>query len=343
LQAYFIRSLLNSTTKILVIRFSSIGDIVLTTPVIRLLHQLEGKVEVHFLTRKKFDFLLEANPYIHKIHTIESSVQEILPELSKINFDYIIDLHHNIRTRIVKRRLKSLAFTFRKLNIKKWLWVNFGMNLMPKLHVVDRYLETLNAFQVQDDGKGLDYFIPAGKGLTEEHRDWVSTPYIALVIGGVHSGKKMGRVKLNGLCMALPHKVILLGGPEEVEDANYIESRSGGNVVNAVGKLSLHQSADILRQSELVVTGDTGLMHIASAFGKKIISLWGCTVPGFGMSPYKPHPKNVILEPFGRKRRPCSKLGNRCKYPSELKCIEKIVDDEILKSIEKLWAPQKGL
>ncbi len=334
---------MNSTTKILVIRFSSIGDIVLTTPVIRQLHQLDGEVEVHFLTKKKFAFLLEANPYIHKIHSIESSIQEILPELEKINFDYIIDLHRNIRSRVVKRRLKSLAFTFHKLNIKKWLWVNFGINLMPKLHVVDRYLETLQAFKVQDDGKGLDYFIPDGKGLSDEHQDWLKLPYIALVIGGVHSGKKMGRVKLNGLCMALAHKVILLGGPEDVEDGTYIESRSGGNVINAVGKLSLHQSADILRQSELVVTGDTGLMHIASAFGKKIISLWGCTVPGFGMSPYKPNAENVILEPYGRKRRPCSKLGNKCKYPSDVKCIDKVVDDEILKAIEKLWAPQKGL
>jgi ADP-heptose:LPS heptosyltransferase len=105
------------------------------------------------------------------------------------------------------------------------------------------------------------------------------------------------------------------------------------------GKLNVHESAWFLKYAQVVVTGDTGMMHIASAFNKKIISLWGCTVPGLGMSPYRPHPESIILEPFGRKKRPCSKLGNRCKYGMDNRCVHQIQPTAIQMAIEKLWAP----
>ncbi|HEY8404537.1 MAG TPA: glycosyltransferase family 9 protein [Flavobacteriales bacterium] len=329
---------LEHVTRILVIRFSSIGDIVLTTPVVRALNQqLDGKVEVHFLTKKKFASLLEANPYIHRIHIMEKTVQEVLPELEKLDFHYIIDLHRNIRTRIVKRRLKVLDFTFSKLNFKKWLWVNFGINRMPNRHIVDRYMDTLRAFGVKDDGKGLDYFIPENAGL--QPNDLPAThqgKYVAFAIGAMHIGKRLSAEHIAEICKACSLPVVLLGGKEDVDAANYVAQQCGDKVFSAAGKFTLHQSADCLRKAEVVVSGDTGLMHIASAFQCKILSLWGCTVPGFGMYPYRPHPASVIMEPKGRKRRPCSKLGNRCKYGKEHRCIEQIDVHEISETLERL-------
>ncbi len=326
--------------KILVIRFSSIGDIVLTTPVIRVLKtQLEGNVEVHFLTKQKFAGLLEANPYVDRIHSMDKTVQEVLPELEKIGFDYIIDLHKNIRTSIVRKRLKTLTFEFRKYNLEKWLWVNFGINRMPQLHIVDRYLETLRAFGVKDDGQGLDYFIPEGKTLRNDQLPITHQQgFTAIVVGAMHAGKRMSANKLAAVCSQLKSNVVLIGGPEDEQTGEEIVRNSGDYVYNACGKFSLHESADCLRRSELVITGDTGMMHIASAFGKKIISLWGCTVPGFGMFPYRPHPASIILEPTGRSKRPCSKLGNRCKYGIENKCIDQIPNQELFTAIEKLLA-----
>ncbi|MFN0033029.1 MAG: glycosyltransferase family 9 protein [Flavobacteriales bacterium] len=324
-------------TRILVIRFSSIGDIVLTTPVVRRLkQQLDGEIEVHYLTKKKFATLLEANPCITQIHTIEKSVQEVMPQLEALELNYIIDLHNNIRSRIVKRKLKSLSFTFHKLNFKKWLWVNFGWNAMPNVHVVDRYLETIKAFSTTDDGRGLDYYIPDGAALKEDalpatHRNG----YVAWAIGGMHIGKKMSKEKIAAVCKLVSKPIVLLGGKEDEEDGNYIAQQAGEHVTSAAGKLTWHESASLLRDAALVVTGDTGMMHIASAFGKKIISLWGCTVPGLGMSPYRPHADSVILEPAGRKRRPCSKLGNRCKYGEEKRCIEQIADVQLYEAIEQ--------
>lgn len=327
-------------TRILVIRFSSIGDIVLTTPVMRALrHQLDGDVEIHFMTKRKFASVLEGNPNIDRFHLIDRSVQEVMPDLLAVGFDYIIDLHGNIRSRIVKRKLKVLSFTFRKHNFEKWLWVNLGINRMPQQHIVERYMDCLKAFSVKDDGQGLDFIIPEGKGLQPDKFAFdLSEPFIAFAIGAAHAGKKFSPQRLEEMIKSIPHRIILIGGEEDREPGEILASQSSGKVFNACGKLSLHESADIVRRAHLVISGDTGMMHIASAFRKKIISLWGCTVPGFGMYPYRPDAASVILEPHGRNKRPCSKLGNTCKYGMNHRCIDQIKESELAALIEKLWA-----
>jgi ADP-heptose:LPS heptosyltransferase len=326
--------------KILVIRFSSIGDIILTTPVLRALKtQLEGEVETHFLTKKKYELLLENNPHVDRIHSIERTVQEVLPQLETEGFDYIIDLHRNIRTSIVRRRLKTLSFVFKKYNFQKWLWVNLGINKMPKVHIVDRYMETLRGFGVKDDGLGLEYYIPEGVGIQPDqlpltHR----SGYIAWVVGAMHEGKKMSATKIGKYCAKIGYPIVLIGGKEDKTIGAEIATIAGPHVYDACGQYSIHESADCLRRSKLVVTGDTGMMHIASAFSKKILSLWGCTVPGFGMYPYRSDASSVILEAHGRDKRPCSKLGNHCKYGMDNKCIDQISEAELIAAIEKLLA-----
>ena len=164
--------------RILIIRFSSIGDIVLTTPVMRCLKkQLDA--EVHFLTKKGFTTLLESNPYIDKIHTINKRVKEVLPTLKKLDFDYIIDLHKNLRTLQVRLALRTKVLAFNKLNIKKWLLVNLKINRMPDVHIVDRYLKPVEPLGVKNDGEGLDYFIPKGTILPKN----LPKKYIAFAIG----------------------------------------------------------------------------------------------------------------------------------------------------------------
>jgi len=326
-------------TRILVIRFSSIGDIVLTTPVLRALkNQLHGGAEVHVLTKDKFVNLFEGNPHVERVYSIHTTVQEVIPELLEVGFDYIIDLHNNIRSRVVRRRLKTLTFTFRKLNLQKWLWVNLGINRMPDLHVVDRYMETLKSFSIQDDGLGLEFYIP-----TYAEVDIATFPsefhsgYVAIAMGGAHAGKRMRVDQLTGICAGIPHPVVLIGGPEDRDTGEAVVHAIGSRVLNRAGNYTIHQSADVIRQARVVISGDTGMMHIAAAFQRKIVSVWGCTVPGLGMAPYRAHPDSVIIEPAGRMQRPCSKLGNRCKYGSRKVCITAISIRDITEAIERLW------
>lgn len=324
-------------TKLLIVRFSSAGDIVLTTPVVRCAkQQWHGEVEIHFLTKKNFAFLVENNPHIDRVHTIERSTNEIIEQLRAEAFDYLIDLHHNARSYFLKRKLRVLSFAFRKLNFEKWLLVNFGIDRMPDIHIVDRYLETLSAFKVENDGAGLDYFLPADervdlRSLPEAHQKG----YIALVIGGTYRGKKLPPEKLASICTKLNHPIVLIGGKEDVAAAGFIQQHASGDIYNAAGKYSFHQSASLVEQSTAVITHDTGLMHVAAAFKKPIISVWGGTVPAFGMSPYLPDSASHIVEARHLKRRPCSKLGNRCKY-KPCRCMEEISETEILEHATRI-------
>lgn len=321
-------------TKVLIIRFSSIGDIVLTTPVIRnLKKQMYNGVEIHYITKKKFTGIIEPNPYISKVYSIEKSTNEVLPELLKEGYDYIIDLHHNLRSSILKKKLKVLNFSFDKLNWEKWLLVNFGINKMPKKHIVDRYMETILRFEIENDNKGLDFFIDI-----EDEVDIQSLPenfhkgYISLVIGAAHWRKKLPVNRLIELCKRINSPIILLGGPEDEGSGKEIEDAVGRGVFNTAGKFRLGQSASLIKQSSLVITHDTGLMHIAAAFKKKIISVWAATVPEFGMYPYLPGEGSEIVQADHLKKRPCSKLGTKCKY-KPCKCVEEIDLKKITSSI----------
>jgi ADP-heptose:LPS heptosyltransferase len=128
--------------KILIIRFSSIGDIVLTTPVIRCLKQQLKGAEIHYLTKKNFETVLSSNRYIDKLHLLDKKLSVTISRLKAEKFDVVIDLHHNLRTLIIKTRLGVRSSSFDKLNWQKWLIVNFKINRLPAVHIVDRYLKT---------------------------------------------------------------------------------------------------------------------------------------------------------------------------------------------------------
>jgi ADP-heptose:LPS heptosyltransferase len=318
--------------KFLIIRFSSIGDIVLTSPVIRCLKQQVEGAEIHFITKKPFEKILSANPYLSKIYTIESSIQEVLNQLKEEDYDYVIDLHYNIRSVLLKMKLKKLAFTFNKLNLRKWMLVNFKYSSLPKLHIVDRYMETLTLFEVKNDGKGLDFFIAK-----EDEIDVLTLPeshqqgFIAFVIGAKHFTKRLPLEKIQAVCEGLKRPVVLLGGLEDVDAANAVLLSVGSKIFNACGKYNLQQSASLIRQAETVITHDTGLMHIAAAFNKKIVSVWGNTVPEFGMTPYlrEGNQPAVIIEVNGLSCRPCSKIGYSKCPRQHFNCMN-LIDPELI-------------
>ena len=318
--------------KFLIIRFSSIGDIVLTTPVIRCLKQQVPDAEVHFLTKKRFKNILEHNPYIDKLLLLDESWELMMHELKIEAYDYIIDLHHNLRTLKVKRALKTKSFSFNKLNIQKWLLTTLKINRLPDIHIVDRYLATLKSFNVINDGKGLDYFIPEKDVVIETD---IPTShmhgFIGIVIGAAHNTKKLPVHKLKELCANINYPIILLGGKEDAENGNEIASVDTIKIYNACGKFNLNESADLIRRSKLIISHDTGLMHIAAALQKKIISVWGNTVPEFGMQPYYGNKEvsNFKFQVSGLGCRPCSKIGYDVCPKKHFKCME-------LQNIEKI-------
>ncbi len=317
--------------KILVLRFSSIGDIVLTTPVVRVLAQQVPGAEVHFATKPGYRGLLESNPYITKVHCLTGSLSELVQALKAEQFDYIIDLHNNLRTRLIKLQLGVKSSSFDKLNWQKWLLVNFKIDKLPRIHIVQRYLAAAAPLGVKDDGRGLDYFIPEAQ---EVDLNTLPAPfqrgYAAVAIGAQHATKRLPHEKLVELCQRLaPRPIMLLGGPEDAAVADALiaavsSATENSRIENGCGRYSLHQSASLLRQAQFVVSHDTGLMHIAAAFGKQVFSVWGNTVPEFGMYPYRTEFR--VLEVKGLSCRPCSKIGfDKCPQ-GHFKCMK----DQIL-------------
>lgn len=327
--------------KFLIVRFSSIGDIVLTSPVIRCIKRQIPDAEVHFLSKSSFSAVLSGNPYIDKLHLVEKDLGAIIELLKKEEFDLLIDLHHNARTWLLKSKLGIPSVSYHKLNLEKWLMVNFKVNRLPDKHIVDRYLATVSGLGVKNDGEGLDFFIAEGSDrilstITPAQRE----NFIAYVIGAKHNTKRLPAEKITGLCRKIKQPVILLGGDEDREMGELIAEESGEHVLSLCGKTTLHESAAVIRASSLVITHDTGLMHIAAALQKKIISVWGNTIPGFGMYPYYSEENGgteqgmqTVVEKTGLSCRPCSKIGFEKCPKGHLNCLNMIADEEILRRI----------
>lgn len=311
--------------KILIIRFSSIGDIVLTTPVIRCIKEQKPEYEIHFLTKTAFKSILENNPHLSKVHAIDKDVKEVTAALQKENFDFVVDLHNNIRSLQTKKALGKPSASFKKLNFKKWLLVNFKINKMPAAHVVDRYMDTVASLGITNDNKGLDYFIPSKdevnlNQLPLSHQQG----YIGFVIGAKHFTKQLPIEKIISICKKINQPIVLLGGKEDATRAEAIEKVIGSTIYNACGKYNLNQSASIIKHANKIVTHDTGLMHIAAAFKKEIISVWGNTVPAFGFTPYLPDQKSKMVEVKNLSCRPCSKIGYDKCPKGHFKCMMEI-------------------
>ncbi|REA60709.1 glycosyl transferase [Dyadobacter luteus] len=310
--------------KFLILRFSSIGDIVLTTPVLRCLKEQYPHAEVHYFTKSKFGFILKDNPFVDKLWLLDKSESDVLKLLKKENFDFIIDLHNNLRTAKIKFSLGKPSFSFDKLNVQKFLLTNFKINRLPDVHIVDRYLDTLKTFDIKNDLKGLDYFVPE-KDQIEIGKLPVShqTGFIAYAIGGQHFTKKLPVTRMIELCTKINQPLVLLGGKEDFNNGEEVKNALPEIAIyNACGAYNFNQSASVIEKAKVVFSHDTGLMHVASAFHKKVYSIWGNTVPEFGMYPYQT--SFEILENKELNCRPCSKIGHKQCPKKHFKCMNEL-------------------
>jgi len=333
--------------------------------------KLQTGAEIHYLTKKGFRSIVEVNPHISKVYTIEKRVGEVLPNLRKEKYDYIIDLHHNLRTFLIKWAMPFVkCYSFKKLNFEKWLLVNFKINRLPKVHIVDRYLETVRPLGVVNDGAGLDFFLnedmsgppeclwagfqnlkflnrefllptPSKGGKASVVNSVIRNNYVAFPIGAGLATKALTIEKIINICQSIDYPIVLLGGKQEIEKGKQIELglENKENTLNLVAKCSLLESAAIVKYATVVLTGDTGLMHIAAAFHRPIVSVWGNTVPEFGMYPY--YPKGIdlhtLMEVKGLSCRPCSKIGFGECPKGHFKCIEQLEIHEIIATVNEVF------
>ncbi|MBK7102575.1 MAG: glycosyltransferase family 9 protein [Flavobacteriales bacterium] len=311
--------------KLLVLRFSSIGDIVLTSPVLRCLKQQVPELELHMATKTVFGDLVRFNPHVDKLHEMGEDISSLMDRLRAERFDAVIDLHHNLRTARIKRALGVPSTSFAKLNVQKWLLVNLKIDRMPPVHIVDRYMATVSHLGVKNDSFGLELFIPSDRevpltALPEAHR----SGYTVLAIGAAHATKRLPEHKLAELINLMNGPIVLIGGLEDKTIARGLASQSG-RIFDATGQYDILGSASLIARADRVFAHDSGAMHIAAAFQRKLVSIWGNTVPAFGMGPYMPeHPERAIVsEVQGLACRPCSKIGYENCPKGHFHCMER--------------------
>lgn len=273
--------------RLLIIRLSSIGDIVFTTAAIRCAKEQIPGVEIHFLTKKSLKAVTEANPYIDHFHYHDKDLAATIAELKAANLDRVIDLHNNFRTFRIKKALGLPTHTYRKLSLQKWILTRFGINLLPDTHIVQRSLDPLKVLGVQNDGKGMDFFVPTNiflkpNDIPTSHQ----AGYIALVIGASYATKRMPVAQLKELCALIQVPIILIGGKEDAKEGEEVASTDRYKIYNACGKFNLHESALLVKGARMVISNDTGFLHVACAFHKKTIAIWGATHPLLQVAPY---------------------------------------------------------
>jgi len=320
--------------KILVIRFSSMGDIIYTTPVVRCLKKQIPGAEVHFLTKSAFKYIYDNNPYVDKLLLLRSTLSETIDEIKAEKYDHIVDLHNNLRTAIIKLRTGIPASTYKKQPVKKWLSLKFKIKLIPPTHLVDRYLKAVESLGVVNDGQPIDYYIKADHKLSNLLPSSHQNGYVAFIIGATHFTKRMPNYKISSICKKLNLPVVLLGGNDVKENGNTIAAEVGDKIYNACGITSLDESVFLVSQAKSIIGFDTGLTHIAEAFNKPIVSVWGGTMPELlGVQPYMV--KDVLVAGIDLDCRPCSKFGlEKCPL-GHFKCMNDMPVDGIIEFVNK--------
>lgn len=326
--------------KVLVIRFSSIGDIVLTTPVMRCIKRQIPGVQVHFLTKKSMKAVTEENPYIDKFFYYDENLSSLKQQLQQEQYDYVVDLHKNFRSYMIRWSLKAKSLSYKKLSFQKFLLTKFHLNKMPGRHITLRSLDAVAPLGVKDDGEGLDYFIDEKDVLPEEaipltHR----FGFVAIVIGASYYTKKLPVPSIVDLCKHLNFPIVLIGGKEDFDEGKAIADKVPVKVFNACGKFNLNQSADLVRNARLVISHDTGLQYIACAFNKPVLAIWGGTSPKLDVEPFYGTTainntdeefkyKNFVVE--GLNCQPCSNYGTKKCPQGHFRCMRNQDIDEII-------------
>jgi ADP-heptose:LPS heptosyltransferase len=314
--------------RLLFIRFSSIGDIVLTTPAMRCAKQQIPGVSIHFLTKTSMKAVTMGNPYIDQFHYFDKDLQATIQDLKQYQFDYIIDLHKNFRSYRIQKALGVPVLAYNKLSVQKFFLTKLHLNWMPNRHISDRSVDALASLGVVNDGKGLDYFIPESTALkTIALPVSFQSGYIALVIGASYASKKLPVSELQQLCHKIPYPIVLVGGKDDQAEGEAVAAVNPIKIHNACGQFNLHESALLVKNARTVISHDTGFLYIACAFHKKTVAIWGATSPRLQVEPYYPTSMNdemyynAIVPNLSCQ--PCSNYGTKQCPQGHFACMKK--------------------
>ena len=319
--------------KFILARFSSIGDIVMAAPVVQALRSHFGaEAQIDFITLNKFKGAVELISGIDAIYTVEKRALEVAPQLKSNGYTYLVDLHSNIRSRELARALNIETLRVKKHNNKRLALV-LGLNKNPIEHFVKRSLKTLEPLSISYDSSN-----PWGDIKCSKPSQQLPEKYISVASGATYEGKKIPQQTLEEVIRSVDLKFVIVGGRNLEELGLLLEGKFPNKITNLCGAINLSETAYVMKNCEVALGGDTGAMHIATAVGAKLVSVWGCTRPSLGLAPWKPNPKSIILQPQNRGNSPCSRHGDKCRYKrlGASLCIMDVSPEAIVDAIRSL-------
>ncbi len=324
--------------KILIIRMSSIGDVVLATPVIRLLKQNFPNCEIDFVIKWQFANILTAHPFINRILIFDKndatySLKNIRKQIIDKKYDLIVDLHKNIRSFYLTIGTGAATVVrYKKDALRRFLFVKFKIKPKRKfLPVYQRCLASLSFLGIQDDFAGPDFFIDQAiqSDIAKKYAKYLDE-YASLIIGVAPGASfKTKRWLPEGFAEVIDRLVneknagiILFGNKEDRNITRSLRIKHRTGVLNVAGELSIVETAALMKHCQIVLTNDTGLMHIATALGKKVVAIFGSTTEELGFFPY--NTEFSVIQNNSLKCRPCSHIGRKKCPKKHFKCMKEI-------------------
>lgn len=332
---------------------SSIGDIVLTTPLIRSFKRTFPDSTLDFVVRREFAELLRHNPYINTLYEFNAQtgfagLRRLTEKLRQRKYDLIIDAHNSLRSRFIRRKTRPhKSVHINKRVVPRFFLIKLKWKLYrDNVHVVDRYIEPVERFGVQNDNEGLELYVPenilnhVSDQFTELKAD--RKTIIAICPAAKHYTKRWLKEYFVELAHILISEynayIVLLGGPEDYAYCEDIKRLIGDeHTLNVAGNVSLLQSAAVLEQCGVVVTNDTGLMHIAAARKRNVVAIFGPTVRELGFFPYAKN--STVIEHSGLSCRPCTHIGSNECPKKHFRCMKEITPVQVLHAIRQYVSP----
>jgi len=336
--------------KILIIRLSSIGDILLATPLLRVLRKKFPVAEIDFIIKQQYSDLLKTNPYINNLITFDASdgwkeLKSIKKQLKERKYNLIVDIHKNFRSFYLKTSLPGKKISYKKYVFKRLMLAKLGWNLYREvIPVSQRYIDCLSLFGIENDLMGPEFFLEntaqknidillINNGLSKDQ------PTICLAPGAGLATKRWPVENFINIAQKflneLNAQIILLGDKQDQSLTQKIADQLSGRVLDLAGKLNIMETACAMNHADLVITNDTGLMHLASALNKKIIAIFGPTTRELGFFPLNPFAR--VIENNNLKCRPCTKKKKKKCPKDHFKCMKEINPELVFNISKKLY------
>lgn len=318
--------------RVLVIRLSSLGDILLTTPVIRALKSTYPSLTIDYLVSREYKTVIEYNPNISGIYEYDKSGSnnELINELKSNKYDKVIDLHNNLRSRIVSFKLGVSSLRYKKPSLKKYMLVNFKWNMLDAdVSIPERYAESVPGLELDD--LGAEFYLPGDEPIIPDNR------LIGFCPGSKHFTKMWPAdyyAELGNMFVAAGYRVVLIGGRDDMQICSKLEKQIKGSI-NKCNDNELFRTANEIKRCRIVVCNDSGLMHLAAAVRIPVTVLFGSTVKEFGFFPYKS--KSLVLENDSLQCRPCTHIGRSNCPEQHFECMKEITPQVVYNNINNYF------